>query len=72
MSEVDHIQDIDELPRSRWLEIDNLQSLCKPCHSAKSITRHKQKVKEAKDNQPSEEQKILLKAFGLLGAIPTS
>jgi 5-methylcytosine-specific restriction endonuclease McrA len=38
-TEVDHIVDIVDAPHLR-LEHSNLQSLCKPCHSAK--TRLKQ------------------------------
>jgi 5-methylcytosine-specific restriction endonuclease McrA len=45
-TEVDHIIDITDAPDLR-LEHDNLQSLCKPCHSAKTMATMRAKARAA-------------------------
>jgi 5-methylcytosine-specific restriction protein A len=38
-SEVDHIVDIKDAP-AKCMDIDNLQALCKSCHSRKTFNNH--------------------------------
>ena len=35
-TEIDHVQDIKDAPE-RCLDITNLQNMCKPCHSSKTM-----------------------------------
>tara|TARA_R110001606_G_scaffold395513_2_gene567918 strand:+ start:646 stop:984 length:339 start_codon:yes stop_codon:yes gene_type:complete len=63
-TEVHHIIDVDEDWNKR-LDIDNLQSLSHECHSRITMERLRAKQKEAKANQPTEEEILLNKAFGL-------
>ena len=49
-NEVDHIIPIVIDPEKR-LDIDNLQSLCKSCHSAKTYLENKDKMIQGKKNK---------------------
>lgn len=42
-TEVDHVQDLDDHPELA-LVIENLQPLCKPCHSRKTLAKHRPTV----------------------------
>lgn len=49
-SEVDHIIDITQAP-TRFMDITNLQSLCKPHHSAKTFQEHQEGSKFGKKKE---------------------
>lgn len=46
-TEIDHIIDIEDAPALR-LDMSNLQSLCKSCHSKKTYKKVEEKLKEKK------------------------